>query len=297
MPYSDVMDKFRKNHRSVWEAQQECSRPSLEGLVMPQFTRERHGIRNYDPDPALGPIYMSIDFGGTNPHAVLWVQRLMYDIDVDGFHGVKRRLTEGTHVLFDTIYRAEVGNWKIASLIVDKELKWRQKHRAFRVARRFYDPQAKPAMLDFARHDPPLQLVFMSSRDVKEHIKICAERLDNDKFAVDVGRANMFVEEIESWHYPKKRAGMQDDPEIPVNDFDHTLAAWRYLEANVAVIEHVMARSGGPRPAAGARQHASAKGPVGPASVDRNGLPRSEQWRKSLGSPASLTPGGLRYGH
>jgi hypothetical protein len=294
MPYSDVMDKFRKNGRAVWEAQQECSRPSLEGLVMPQFTRDRFGIRKFVPDMANGPIYMAIDFGGTNPHAVIWVQRLMYDLEVEGVHSAKRILKEGTHVLFDEIYHAEGGNMKIAKMIVDRENWWRQRVRGFRTVRRFYDPQAKAAMLDFARHDPPLQLVFMSTRDVKEHIKDCAERLDADLFAVAVDRAAMFCDELESWHYPKKRAGMQDDPEIPVNDFDHTLAAWRYLTANVKVVEHAMSRTGRMKPTSGTRKHEAAKGPISGVSVmPRDGLPRTERWRRSLGGP-SQNPGLMR---
>lgn len=291
IPHETIKNTFTKSARRVWEAQQECIRPSTEGLVMPQFSVERHGIRLYEPDMDNGPIFMSIDFGGTNPHAVSWYQLLRYDIDVRTASGIQRRLREGTRVCFDEIYRAEVSNTQIATAIAQKEEIWKQKVSGFRVHRRFADPQGKAARLDLARHRPPIPTEFITTRDVKEHIKICSYLIENDLFVVDVDRCENFVAEIESWHYPKKKAGMQDDPEKPVEDFDHCMSNWRYAMANIDKI--ISGGSGKAKPPkAGPRQHVTVKGsgtrrPKNelPAWAPwNNGLPKTERWRSNFGN-------------
>lgn len=292
IPFDDVASTFTKVSQDIWEAQQECSKPSTAGLVMPQFSRERHGIRRWDPDPTLGPIYMSIDFGGTNPHAVNWYQVLRYEVECTSFNGTTKRLPEGSRVCFDEIYIAEVGNNKIADMIANKERLWRERHKHFRISKRFADPQAKAARLDFARHDPPLPTVFVTTREVQEHIKMCANLLEDDLFFVDVDRCEMFVEEIEGWHYPKKKAHMVDDPDKPVEDFDHCMSNWRYCMSNISVIEKSGAMSRKAVPSAGVRQHPTAKGAGRDSRLpaylpNSRGLPPSETWRKSLGQPVT----------
>lgn len=295
IPFQDVASTFTKVSRGVWEAQQECSRPSTEGLVMPQFSRERHGIRDFDPDPANGPIFQSIDFGGTNPHGVVWLQLLKYEVQVTDFYGNAKRLKEGTLVTFDEIYKAEVGNNQIADMIVARERAWRAQYPLWRVSKRFGDIQAKAARIDLAHHDPPLVLVFLGTRDVKEHIKNCGVILDKDIFAVDLNRCDIFTEEIESWHYPRKKAGLTDDPEKPVEDFDHLMSAWRYAVDNIRVLTLADNR---PFILPGfTGEHKTAQGIGGksgtPAYLEspHTGLPRSEQWRKRLGGPPQFGPG------
>lgn len=236
IPINDVINTFQSVSRPVWEAQQECKRPSNEGLVVPQFSRDRHTIRNWDAVPDYGPIFMSVDFGGTNAHAVNWYQVLRYDVKWHNAHGAEFTIPEGSLICFDGIYRSEIGNLQLAKMIVNRELAWRQRHRSWRVRVRFYDPQAKAAKLDFARHSPPLRLVFYATREVKEHVKNIVELVDDDKFFVDAERCPDFIDEIESWHYPKQRPGMLDDPEKPVDDFDHCMSNFRYCVANLRAI-------------------------------------------------------------
>lgn len=258
IPLDDVHKLFRENSQAVWEAQQECSRPSTEGLVIPNFNREKHGIREFDADPSNGPIYMSIDFGGTNPHAVNWYQQLRYAVDVKGYFNkgvANKTLPEGAIVCFDEIYIADVGNNAVAEMIKDRERFWKRRHPKWRVSRRFADPQAASARRDFSR-DHNLPTSFFATRDVKEHIKKVKELFEDNLFFVDVMGAPMFCDEIEAWHYPKKRAALVDDPEIPVDDFNHCMSNFRYCVANIFQLK----RQGGgrDRPVTGGQKHETA---------------------------------------
>ena len=77
---------------------------------MPTFSEQRNGLKDFLPDPANGPIFQSVDWGGTNPHAVNWYQLLAYEIEVITFLDETKRLREGSLVCFDEIYKAEIGN-------------------------------------------------------------------------------------------------------------------------------------------------------------------------------------------
>lgn len=263
IPLHDLHKTFRQVSRGVWEAQQQCLRPSTEGLVVPQFDRHRHGIRWYRPDPANGPIYQSTDFGGTNPHAASWYQVLTRDIKVHGYTQRRdeeptKELKAGTRVCFAEVYQAEIGNNKLAALIHAKEAGIKRVWSNFRVRARFADPQAKAARLDFAKHDPPLRTIWTCTRDVKEHVKTVVELVQESRFFVDVDECPFFCNEIESWHYPDKRSGFVDDPEIPVDDFDHCMSNFRYAMENIKVLER-KAGVGMSQPTAGPVTHVTAQ--------------------------------------
>lgn len=289
IPLHDVHKTFKLDSQDVWEAQQECVKPSTEGLVIPQFARERQGVRNFDPDTANGPIYQAVDFGGTNEHGVGWFQHLSVEVEATGYHGQKVRLKEGTIVLFDEIYIKEIGNNRLADLVVEREAWWKRKRRSFHVRRRFPDPQAKAARLDWAAHKPPLNTSFVATRDIKEHIKRCKELVEDDLFAVDVNRCPNFCAEIETWHYPRKRPGMVDDPELPVDDFNHMISAFRYAIANIFQLQRRQRRGKQSVPVSSGKRHQTAdiakrvqQMPV-PAGPGRFVEPKKAQsWRETI---------------
>ena len=231
-PLSDTQGVFLQTSRGTWEAQRECIKPDVEGLVFHMFSPGRHGIRHYQPDPDNGPLFMHVDWGGAeSQQAVGWYQLLRYEIDVAGFDGKAKRLKQGTLVLFDELYELGIGNAKLADMVIEREREYRQIFPNFKVSYRFPDPQGAAARLDFK--DKGLPTYWNATRDIKSQIKICKGRLEEDKFAVDVIRCGNFLDEMEYYHYPKKKAGMIDDPEIPVDDFNHMVAGWRYTEANL----------------------------------------------------------------
>jgi len=243
----DLHKTFRSTNQETYEAQQLCDKPETAGLVLPWFERQRHGVRWFDPDPANGAIYQSVDYGGTNPHAVNWYQVLDVDLMVHGYHQQrseepKERLKAGTRVCFDEVYISEVGNNKLADLVVERETYWRKIHPNFKITRRFADVQAKAARLDWMAHDPPLVTSFFTTRDVKEHVKLVRELVREVAIRVDVTRCENWCNEAEFWHYPKRRGAYRiDDPEIPVDDFDHCMSNFRYCMMNL----HTIDRRGG----------------------------------------------------
>ena len=239
---SDIHKKFLENDRDTWEAQKECSKPEVGGLIFPMFTKQRYGIKYYEPDPIYGDIYMSVDYGGTNPHAVNWYQVLDHDLDVHGHDQSGKeepikRLKAGTVVCFDEIYKAEIGNSELADLVIIKEEGWKRKYPKFKVKKRFADVAAKAARLDWSKHKPTrLPTVFYVTRDVKEHIKTCKDYLNDDLFAVDTRLCPMFCNESESWAWKRKKPGMIDAPEEPVDDFNHCMSNFRYAMENIKII-------------------------------------------------------------
>ncbi|MCK4625071.1 MAG: hypothetical protein KAV00_07160 [Phycisphaerae bacterium] len=68
----DAIKQYRQWSLQQWEAEAECKRPALSGLVYPQFDRSVHVKPDLDFDDSL-PIYRAIDFG-LNDFVCLWVQ-------------------------------------------------------------------------------------------------------------------------------------------------------------------------------------------------------------------------------
>lgn len=292
IPFEDVKKLFRSMPRSVWEAQQECSKPSAEGMVVPGFDRHVHGIRWWDPDPMLGSVYMSVDWGGTAPHAVNWYQVLREDTEAHAFGDVRgqpsKLLPAGSRVCFDEIYIAEIGNIALANLIVKRESLWGSRHTGWRVHKRFSDPQGKAARLDFARHNPPLPTSWYVTRDVKEHVKAVREMFDEGLFFLDLDRCPMMADEIESWHYPSKKMGLIDDPEIPIEDGIHAVANLRYFTANYRAIEQQQRRGAGKgRARADSKRHITHALPAF-VGAGHDALPPGEEWRANFGAGTVL---------
>lgn len=236
----DIQKKFLDSNREIWEAQHECLRPESGGMVFPTFDRYKQGIKWYEPDPELGPIYMGVDFGGTNPHAASWYQVLRYDVDVyshDQIQGEepRKRLKEGTRVCFDEVYVAQISNVEFANLIRAKEHYWRTKYKDFKVERRFADPAAKAARLEWALNGLPTQ--FFVTREIQEQVKTVNDLLRDNLFAIDLTKVEMLPSEMQQYSYPRKKPGMVDDPDKPVDDFNHQISALRYCMEHLKFLE------------------------------------------------------------
>jgi hypothetical protein len=200
-PLEDIQQKFLKSSKAMWEAQQECKRPYTEDISLEAFSRERHGIRGFVLDPENGPIFQSVDVGGTSPWAVEWGQLLFYEIEVLSHSGQPKRIPQGSLVLFDEIYITEVGNNGMAELIVETERQYKMETPKFRVRGRFIDPQAKTTKIDFRKNNPPLRGSWPAvTRDREEHFKKLRTRVVENKFYVCLDNCPMFVEEVESWN-------------------------------------------------------------------------------------------------
>ena len=239
---TDLHETFMSSDQDTYEAQQLCSKPEVGGMVFKTWSKNRYGIKWYDPDPAFGMIFQGIDFsGGSVPNAVTWYQVLNQDRLVHGYQDEKGKPTKmlktGTRVAFDEIYVANIGNTELADKVVQRENMWKKEYPEFKVTRRFPDPANKQARHDWAYHNPPLYTVFYCTRDIKEQIKTCKQIMREDLFAVDILRCEIMPLEFEAYHYPDKKDGFIDDPEIPVDDFNHTMSNFRYTMENLKHIE------------------------------------------------------------
>jgi hypothetical protein len=282
-PLSDLISIFTKSAPSIWDAQQECIKPSTEGLVIQNFDREKHGVRGYEPDPDNGPIFMVLDPGGSDAHAVGWYQYLLHDTWTKNQLLSKTLLKAGTIVLFDEIYIAEVGNNKVFELIVNHERSWRHKYPGFDVRARWVDPQARAVRQDMLVHIPPLlPAPWLATREVEEHIKTCNDMVDENRFVVDLDRCPMFVEEIEVWAR-NPRTGK------PIDAFDHMMSTFRYALENIKIDLRLEERRGG-IPVAYDRQ-STLKGlkgsdlPVAFKQKEGGSEHKPETWRKAFGEP------------
>ncbi len=252
----DIHKLFRNNTKETWEAQQECTKPETAGLVLPMFERGRYGLKWFDPDPDNGPIFIGVDFGGTNPHAVNWYQLINRDLKVYEYHQERseeprRTIRAGTLVCFDEVYQAEISNTQLATLIVNRNNFWRDQYPSFRQTKIFADPAARAARIEFGHHEPPLGTAWYCTRDQKEQIKTVKALFNENLFAVDTTRCPMFCSEAEDWHYPKKNSQHVYDPEIPVDDFNHCMAEFRYVVENIKVMTKKGLGQGQLRPQAG----------------------------------------------
>jgi hypothetical protein len=153
---ADAQSRFRQLSRGTWESQQECLSPSVEGLVH-KWINESVVLPDWEPHAMFGPIYRGWDWGGQNPHAVVWCQYLNVDVglveDEEGrlvpllsdedHREIVRTIPAKTLIQFDEIYgNADVlGEFSSLGLrVVLKQEQWRSYGYALDVERDFCDP-------------------------------------------------------------------------------------------------------------------------------------------------------------
>jgi hypothetical protein len=197
IPLSDVWTLFRSVGSETWSAEMECTRPATSGLILPTFTRARHGFRG-TIDPRIGNVHFACDFGGSDLHAGVWILVPAQDVTVVGLLGESKVLRAGTRVVLDTIYRAEVGIGKFADLVVEREREWRSAWPGFRVVQRWGDTQGKSARLDFIAKGLDVR---PASRDVLGTLREIQELVGDGLFAIDLVRGDLACSQLEAWRF------------------------------------------------------------------------------------------------
>lgn len=228
MAYEDIKRKFRNNPQVTWEAQMECRRPMADGLYLPSWTRQRYCIREWVPRIELGQIWQGIDWGGSAENAVIWVQGpLRTSVR---FQASDMLLPEGAFVVFDELVEAEIGATKLADKVVAREVGWKRQIPGFRVTARFADMAGKQQRDDWREHNPPLRTVsYLPNRDFDPTVKTLQDIVGDHHYWVDAARCSHHIDDIESWRQKNGRE---------VHDASsHTMAASRYLFANVVALE------------------------------------------------------------
>lgn len=220
----DICGKFDKNSPAMWAAQHECEKVASEGLILPNFSDDRNGIRGWHPNPEIGPIYIGVDFGGTNPHAVNFYQLVTRPTSARGPNNEWVIVPAGSIVCFDEIYITEIGNIELATMTKAKLTKWQMIYEGFDFDEIYADIAAKAARIDWAANDLPC--TWRITREVEDHILKCQEIVDARRFFVDIESCPMFCDEAESW---------QRDPQTgrQIDTYNHCMSDFRYTVANL----------------------------------------------------------------
>jgi hypothetical protein len=187
----------------------------------------------------------------------------------------------GAYVVFDEIYEANVGAYKLADMVVAKEVAWRRQYPGFRVSLRVADPAGKQQRDDWREHNPPLRTSwFLPNRDKEPTITTMQDLVGDKRYFVD-SRASRHADDLQAWR--------QKDGKEVHDDASHSAAAARYVLSNLEVLEKRKAGRDSraelePVVVQRSSSHTSKLG-----SVPVNSMRHEERWRSQLGG---ITPRG-----
>jgi len=223
----DVHRRFKRLSIDTWEAQQECLRPDPEGLVH-RWLNMTHILTTWYPDPSFGDVYRAWDWGGTNPHAVLWCQLLRVPVEHEG-----RIFQEGSLICFDEFYRGDQMSFtELGIRIGERTAQWWSYHYRFPVYQDICDPAGGVAKKDAAQgmEDQGHQAPNWHSRptprieSIKKHVEWGQ---DNRLYIVGPMCPNL-LDEYSKAHRPLSKDGQPLSEDMAKVD-DHALDAKRML--------------------------------------------------------------------
>lgn len=167
-----------------------------EGLVYKEFSREKHVVEEI-PDK-VDDYIAGVDFGFTNPTAVVHIQR------VDGVYYVTREW-----------YHAGRTEDQVADYVRSCEFNYV-----------YPDPEAPSAIEVMNRKGIPVVEVIKNKDSVKNGINRIRQLLKTNKLKIHKSCMNL-ISEFESYAYMNPKDGRNDN-ENPIKDHDHALDALRY---------------------------------------------------------------------
>lgn len=258
---ADVHKRFKQLSRMVWEAQQECLTPNIEGIVHKWFSqRGDTTLTTWLPHPEFGSIYRSWDWGGQNPNAVGFFQVLDVPVglNADGLPILSEEedpvlvIEEGTAVQFDEIYRTsdelpgEGGFSDLAKVVADRENEWRTYGFPLEVKKDYCDPSGFVAKREvkkayrqlMALTDdrtgqplyPGLAIPDFKSipAPVYESVRLHISWGEGGRLKVVEAMCPKTSDEYDVYHWPDKRDG-KNPSEEPVKEDDHAMDMTRYF--------------------------------------------------------------------
>jgi hypothetical protein len=232
MSLEEAWSKFRSVDSATFAAEFMCSRASTKGLICANFSRARHGLRGFRPEPAIGPTFSSTDFGGTNPTSTVHVTFVAAreGVECAGQEGDVKHIPFGAYVFHSEIYLSEE---KSRARYYTERVKavdqgWRNVFPEFRISGRFYDSQSKGARGEW--HDHGVILRNYAPKRAQEQALKMAELVDDDLFFVDES-CPMLAQEIESWRWDERKG----IPLKTTDTQDHSIDAAKYAVANLLV--------------------------------------------------------------
>jgi hypothetical protein len=203
---AEVIQLFLQNDERTWAAQQLCRETETEGLYIPQFSRQRHGLSRFPLDVANGPIYSGTDWGFTDEAAVLWIQYLERPVEAVRYDGTVIVVPRGARVALSELTIAQKTATELGQLAILREIKLANVLSAPRVQirKRWADLQGAGDRRDWAKMG--LKTARYSTRNFDEHVKEWRGIVDADRFFVVVDEDRftgmgcpMLCEQIEGW--------------------------------------------------------------------------------------------------
>jgi hypothetical protein len=284
----DILGKFMQMSKVKWEAQMECRRPLADGLYLPNYMRERHSVRGWVPRPEYGPIYEGVDWGGTAPSVVGFMQHTRHSVQIRGYSGNEIVVPEGSIVMFDMIVMGAIGATKLADLVCVKEATWRRRFPGWRVVGRFCDMAGKQQREDWHAHSPPLRTHWYVDRAFDHTVESLQDYVTDDRYYVDLETCASLADDFEAWR-------MKGGREVK-DESTHGPAMARYASANIRVLHRNQDRR--KRTAAvlpvvrerGLEPHQHLPTVGGVESLGQSGGVESGNWRRSL-APATPSVG------
>jgi hypothetical protein len=225
----EVTQLFLQNDERTWKAQQLCRETETEGLYVPSFSRNRHGLTRFGLDLANGPVYTGTDWGDTDEAAVLWVQYLERAVEALGYDGKIKIIPRGARVIFSEITKAQITATELGQKAIMREVTLASvlSARRVEVRKRWADLQGAGSRRDWAKLG--LKTARYSTRDFNEHVKEMRGLFDADRAFVVVDEDQFtgmgcpyFCEQIEGWRADENG---KESRELP----QHVVSAGRYV--------------------------------------------------------------------
>lgn len=275
MPYEDVVGKFTQNSINKWESQLECRRPMADGLYLPTWSRERYCVKNWEPRPEFGKIWLGVDWGGIAPSFVIWIQGPLHEsIEITNTVGSTTIIPQGSYVCFKELSEAQMGATRLADKVVRQEIQWKNRFPGFRVQARFPDPAGRQQREDWREHNPPLRTVFYADRAVEPMIECIQDLVTDHMLYVDSTNCPNLADDFESWRQEKGKE-VHDET-------THGPAAVKYCLKNATILVKRYKRDSiSADPAVVARDEANTAGVLVGNTVSSGEL-TSERWRETM---------------
>lgn len=224
----EVIQLFMQNDERTFKAQQLCRDTETEGLYIPSFSRNRHGLARFGLDIANGPIFSGTDWGFTDEAAVLWVQYLDRAVEALRYDGKTIVLPRGARVAIAELTIARKTATELGQLAIMREIKMANVMSIARVPvrRRWADIQGAGDKRDWAKMG--LHTARYSTRNFDEHVKEMRGLFDANRYYVVIDEDRftgmgcpMFTEQIEGW----REEDGKESRELP----QHVVSAGRYV--------------------------------------------------------------------
>lgn len=194
---SEIEDARKQLTEDVFSQEYMADFRKQEGLVYKEFNREMHLYDDKTSRPPIVEVMCGVDFGYTNPTAILKIER-----DSDSHYWVSSEWYK---------------TGKTTPEIIEQV-------RSIRPNFVYADPAEPDRIEEMLRAGIYVRDV---SKDIAAGVNSVRELMKQNRLHIHKSCQNL-LEELESYRYPEKR-DERNESEVPVKEHDHALDALRYV--------------------------------------------------------------------